>query len=119
MPRGEKTPADGSGRCSDLGRAEGDEEGQGVSMASPKWFAGRLRELRLTRGWTQRQLAQAAGTTLRTVAHWERGACEPLWSNALALADALEVSVAAFAVEPAELSPQRPHGRPRKAPPAG
>ena len=46
-------------------------------MIRPEWFAGRLRELREARGWTQHQLAAAAGVTAAAVKSLERGRNSP------------------------------------------
>jgi transcriptional regulator with XRE-family HTH domain len=52
------------------------------------------------RGLTQEQLARQANISTLTVSRLERGAQEPFWPIALAIADALGVSVAEFAPEP-------------------
>jgi len=51
---------------------------------------------------TQRQLADASGVTQSLLSAYERGAYSPSWDVAVALAYALGVSVAAFAVAPGE-----------------
>jgi transcriptional regulator with XRE-family HTH domain len=98
-----------------------------------EWFAGRLKELREQAGLTQRQLGEQAGVSERAVAQWERGVREPVWSNVIALCQALGVSCEAFTQEPApregagpgrppkraggvpaEEQPKRPRGRPPK-----
>jgi transcriptional regulator with XRE-family HTH domain len=91
-------------------------------------FGDRCRELREAKGWTQRQLADAAqacldaaasarpkerGITARAVAQWEQGIREPSWRNVVAVAEALGVSVEAFLEEPAA-SEKREAGRPPK-----
>jgi transcriptional regulator with XRE-family HTH domain len=60
-------------------------------------FGVRLRELREAAGLTQAQLAERAGLHPQGVVKLERGEREPAWSTLLALADALGVSVSAFA----------------------
>ena len=82
-----------------------------------EWFAGRLRELREARDWTQRQLAAAAGITAAAVKCIEQGRHKPTWETAVALCRALGVRPDAFAQAPACLP--RARGRPRKAEPAG
>jgi transcriptional regulator with XRE-family HTH domain len=81
-----------------------------------EWFAGRLHELREARGWTQRQLAAAAGVTAAAVKALEQGRNKPTWDTVVALCRALDVRPDAFAQAPACLARRR--GRPRKAEPA-
>jgi transcriptional regulator with XRE-family HTH domain len=91
---------------------------RGIAMAKEE-FAARLRELREGRGWTQAELALKVGVSADSVAQWERARCEPTWSHAVALADALGVPIEAFRQAPAVLPPRRKAGRPRKpTPPA-
>src|SRR5436309_7205132 len=80
----------------------------------PEWFAGRLKELREAKGWTQRQLAEAAGLAVAGVQNLEQGRTYPEWPTVLALCQALGVSCDAFAVEPSTPSPVAGRGRPRK-----
>jgi len=80
----------------------------------PKWFAGRLRELREQAGLTQKQLGTKAGLSERAIAQWERGVREPGWSNILALCQALDVECTTFTQQPAS-RPSPGAGRPRKA----
>jgi transcriptional regulator with XRE-family HTH domain len=58
-------------------------------------FGARLRELREAAGLTQKELAEAAGASLRGVAQWEQGVREPAWSSVVMLCDALDVSTEA------------------------
>lgn len=60
-------------------------------------FAERLRELRKRAGLTQAQLASASGVPIGSVRNYEQGQREPYWDVAFRLADALGVSVEAFA----------------------
>jgi transcriptional regulator with XRE-family HTH domain len=86
---------------------------------SAHWFAGRLRELREGKGWTQSQLADKAGLSEGGVRDLEQGRRKPSWETVLALASALGVSCDAFATQPAaEASAPRKRGRPQKAVPA-
>ena len=104
----------------------------------PEWFAGRLKELREAKGWTQRQLAETAGLALAGVQNLEQGRTYPEWPTVLALCQAFGVSCDAFTLQPrssslapargrprkvsaedVEEQPKRPRGRPRKAPAAG
>lgn len=78
----------------------------------PEWFAGRLRELRDSRGWTQQQLADASGMTLAAVQSLEQGRNYPEWPTVLLLCQALGVDCNSIAVEPKPR--QKPgRGRPR------
>jgi transcriptional regulator with XRE-family HTH domain len=100
-----------------------------------EWFAGRLRELRESAGLTQEQLAERAGMAWRTITHLEGGDRKPTWETVLALCVALGVDCREFAKEPTQPhepkrgrppkpaaeqpGPERPRGRPRKAPDGG
>jgi transcriptional regulator with XRE-family HTH domain len=72
-----------------------------------------VRKLRKERGWTQRKLADEAGTTQYTVSEIEQGHRDPHPTTLRKLAEALGVSVAEFFAEetadpkaPAELPPE-------------
>jgi transcriptional regulator with XRE-family HTH domain len=65
-----------------------------------KRFGEMLRELREARGLTQAELGERAGMAYQTIAKYERGASEPIWTTVTKLADALGVSVAEFRDEP-------------------
>jgi len=56
-------------------------------------FADRLRELRKTKGVTQRQMADLLGIAERNYQRYETGVVDPTASNATKLADFFEVSV--------------------------
>lgn len=56
-------------------------------------FGERVRALRLKRGWTQEQLAEAADLNSVQVSHIERGANEPKLTTIIRLARALGVRV--------------------------
>lgn len=73
-------------------------------------FGGRLKALRETALLTQQELADRAGCHKITISNLERGTQEPAWPLALALAQALGVSVEAFTGD----SDTPKHGRPRK-----
>lgn len=62
----------------------------------PPTFGEHLRAFRESRGLTQSQLADAAGTTKTTVYRIETGRMEPTWGLATSLADALAVSIERF-----------------------
>lgn len=79
-----------------------------------EWFGRRLRELREAKGWTQQRLAEAAGLKVSRIGWLEQGRNGPTWASAIALAQALDVSLDAFAREPSDQTRPRP-GRPRKA----
>ena len=48
-----------------------------------------LKEIRLQRGMTQKDLAEAVHVTVGAVSQWENGASKPTTSNLLALTQAL------------------------------
>jgi transcriptional regulator with XRE-family HTH domain len=60
----------------------------------------RLRALREAAGWSQAELAQAAGVSQQAVNTYERGERCPSWEAALRLAAALGVPVGALAEAP-------------------
>lgn len=68
---------------------------------SAEHFAGRLRELREQRGWTQGELAERAGLNRFGVAQLEQGRNRPKWETVIALADALGVKCDDFRQAPA------------------
>ena len=89
-----------------------------MSQVSLEQFGARLQELRLARGWTQRELAQKAGVKVWAVRHWESGKHEPGWLSVVALADALGVPTEAFREAPQAPRRKYAHGRKKKqAPP--
>lgn len=60
----------------------------------------KLAQLRRAKGWTQQQLAVAAGVHVMTISAAEREAKEPLLATIEALARALDVPVADLLSEP-------------------
>jgi transcriptional regulator with XRE-family HTH domain len=78
---------------------------------NPEWFAGRLRELRVAKAWTQVELAERAGLSKAGIADLEQGRREPGWSTVLALGQALGVTCEEFQRQPAEATRRGP-GRP-------
>jgi transcriptional regulator with XRE-family HTH domain len=56
-------------------------------------FGERLREVRLSRGLTQGQLAERCGTSVAAISHLERGTKVPTLTTLVRLADALECRV--------------------------
>jgi transcriptional regulator with XRE-family HTH domain len=65
-----------------------------------------VRRLRKERGWSQRELASAAGTTQYTISELEQGHREPHPKTLRKLADALGISVADFFVEEEQTDPK-------------
>jgi transcriptional regulator with XRE-family HTH domain len=80
---------------------------------NPEWFAGRLRELRLQKGLSRAQLAEAAGMKVGGIRDLEQGIRKPALPTLIALCGALGVSCDSLLAEPGELPPPA-SGRPRK-----
>ena len=59
--------------------------------ADAEWFGRTIRGLREDRGWTQAQLAEAAGLSSTYLGILERGENVPTLSVVLQIADALEL----------------------------
>lgn len=59
-----------------------------------------IRERRTELGMSQRDLAQAAGVDMRQIRRYEAGEQQPLFSVAVAIADALKISLAELAGMP-------------------
>lgn len=53
----------------------------------------RIAEARISRGWSQEQLAQAIGTTQQTVQRWETGQTDPQVGRVEAISAALGVTM--------------------------
>ena len=68
-------------------------------------FAGRLRELRLRRGWSQSQLAFVVGISRQTVFLLESKRVPPSWPTVLALCEVFGVTPQAFMEKPTPQSP--------------
>lgn len=64
-------------------------------------FGARLRAFRKARGFTQGEMAKAAGVGRMTYIRFETGASEPTWTILLALATKLGVELTAFLDDPA------------------
>jgi transcriptional regulator with XRE-family HTH domain len=75
-------------------------------------FGPRLRELREDRGWTQQELAEAAGLSRGAVRDFEQSRSVPSWDSVLKLAEALGVRCDVFQEPPTKKPPAK--GRPRK-----
>jgi transcriptional regulator with XRE-family HTH domain len=56
-----------------------------------------IRELRAKRGMTQEAVAQSAGITVAHLSGIERGRGNPSWGAVVAIAEALDVSMATLA----------------------
>lgn len=55
-------------------------------------FPERLKEMRLKRGLTQKELGEKVGVKQNTFTNWENGKREPNFDNLIKLADALDTS---------------------------
>jgi len=76
-------------------------------------FAEKLRELRLAKGWSQKQLAEKAGASQQGLAKWESGERQPDFSSVVKLCRALGVHTAVFEnCEFGEIEDKRRPGRP-------
>lgn len=62
----------------------------------------RIRHLRITRGWTQEQLAERAGIHYKYLGDVERGVRNPPLFNLTRIARALDVPLAALFTEDSE-----------------
>src|SRR5262245_47481737 len=82
-------------------------------MEPAEVFGGVLKELRTRARLTQKDLAEKAGVAQRTVSSLEQALYEPVWSTAVALAQALGVDIRAFLKGPSS-RPVAERGRPRK-----
>jgi transcriptional regulator with XRE-family HTH domain len=93
----------------------------GGGVATPSWFAGRLRELRERAGLTQQQLADRAGVRREAVARWETARRLPDAGSIVRLRKALGVRYDELLGDGDDDRPvpePMPRGRPKKAPPA-
>lgn len=76
-------------------------------------FGIKLRELRLAKGMSQKDLAVAAGTRQQNITKWENGETKPLFDAVISLAKALGVRTAVFEdCEFGEVEDKRGRGRP-------
>ncbi len=94
----------------------------GRGELQPSGFGNRLRTMREQKGWSQRELGEAADVHPNTIAKLERGEQEPSWPLVLKFATALAVDCTAFAsanapespkeeVEPEKHAPKKPKGK--------
>ncbi|WP_270314754.1 helix-turn-helix transcriptional regulator [Streptococcus infantarius] len=56
----------------------------------------RLRELRIEKGITHKQLSDDIGVPVRTISRWEKGESDMLLKNAIKLAEYFEVTLDEF-----------------------
>jgi transcriptional regulator with XRE-family HTH domain len=74
----------------------------------PQEALGRaVRELRVTRGMTQRELAHAADTNETWISHIEAGRTNPAWGTVARLAAALGVRVSELAARAEQHADER------------
>ena len=78
------------------------------------WFGGRLRELRVAAGLTQKALAERAGLTREGVAYLETGRHDPRWTTVVALCTALGITSDQF-LKPPGTGTATPPGKPEGA----
>ena len=62
-------------------------------MITSNKFSQRLKELRLKKGLTQKDIADLVHVNRVTYTNWEKGNREPSYENLVKLADLLEVSL--------------------------
>jgi transcriptional regulator with XRE-family HTH domain len=67
------------------------------------WFGERLRQLRLAKNMTQRQLAKLVGVGADAVLRWENSKREPTLSHILDLAVALDADIVVLLKPPGEM----------------
>lgn len=65
----------------------------GIFRMDAKYLPARLRELRTAAGLTQAGLAEKSGLSQNGISHWEQGDRVPGIAQAIALAEALGVTV--------------------------
>jgi putative transcriptional regulator len=86
---------------------------ESIRIMNPEWFAGRLKELRTAKGWTQGELAEKAQLSKAGIADLEQGRRVPSWPTVLALGSALGVKCDEFQ-KPAADTELPDRGRPTK-----
>lgn len=69
-------------------------DAQGVVAVEAEIFGKRVRQLRVDAGWTQEQLAEAAGITTTYISDLERGTKVPSLTIVLRISRAFRISVA-------------------------
>lgn len=80
-----------------------------VALVSPGVVCRCVSYLRVRRGWTQAQLAQAVGRSQQWVSKFERGHCEGSMGDVIAALSALGAGISVQAVE-ATPEDARAHG---------
>jgi transcriptional regulator with XRE-family HTH domain len=79
-------------------------------------FADKLRELRMSKGWSQKELAQRAGVSQQGLTQWETGGRNPNFPAVISLCRALGVHSTIFEdCEFREVEEKRGRGRPTNA----
>jgi transcriptional regulator with XRE-family HTH domain len=78
-----------------------------------KWFAGRLRELRIAAGLSHKELADKAGINKDSLSRLELERWQPTWATIVALCKALGATPNDFIIPPAPAE-KKPRGRPAK-----
>ena len=58
----------------------------------------KLRELRIEKGITHKQLSDDIGVPVRTISRWEKGESDMLLKNAIKLAEYFEVTLDEFII---------------------
>lgn len=58
-----------------------------------KKYSIRIRELRIDKGWTQKEFASVLMTTNSSVCDWERGRTEPSIDNLIKMSEVFETSI--------------------------
>lgn len=77
-------------------------------------FAEKLNSLRIDKDWSQKELADRAGTTQQAVARWETGERIPGFDHVQSLCQALGVACTVFdGCDHAENEEKRGRGRPK------
>ena len=70
--------------------------GAGAARTLQKALGMRIRSLREQRGWTLRNLADAAGTSVSQIGKMERGECNVTLTTLLPVAEKLGITVCAL-----------------------
>ena len=65
-------------------------------MFDVKFFAATIRVKRAERGWSQEQLAEACGLSKNSIARYENGTNEPMFTAVCSLADAFQCPISDF-----------------------
>jgi transcriptional regulator with XRE-family HTH domain len=79
--------------CLDIGMSP--EDLRRISEVRVLVASGKVRERRVNRRLTLREIAEATGKSVSTVHRWEQGTAAPRSAAALRLADVLEITAGA------------------------